>query len=352
METVRQSREYKTLPHPAVPPLLNRRIDWVGLGLWVVIGALIVAVGSVWRSRETRISWTDAPPTRQAVAAEGEHTVVAEGSQADTVYRLAYMWKPEAGQQWDIYLMRADGLDPVRLTQNAGDNTGPVWSPDGERLAFVSDREGNREIFVMNADGSDPVNLTQNPAEDWTPAWSPDGTQLAFASYRDGNWEIYVMSADGGNQQRLTRSPSADYAPAWSPAGDTLAFVSDRSGNLDIYLMAPDGSDVRVLTTDEGTDQAPAWSPDGSQLLWESYRDGNMEIMAIELESRQPRNLTQDVYADDHGGTWSPDGGQIAYFSNRDGGGISLRWICAQGPAPTSRRVSRWSSTRAISPLR
>ena len=84
--------------------------------------------------------------------------------------------------------------------------------------------------------------------------------------------------------------------------------------------MAPDGSDVRVLTTDEGTDQAPAWSPDGSQLLWESYRDGNMEIMAIELESRQPRNLTQDVYADDHGGTWSPDGGQIAYFSNRDGG--------------------------------
>lgn len=320
METVRQSREYKTLPHPSVPPLLNRRIDWVGLGLWVVIGALIIAVGSVWRARETRISWTDAPPTRQVVAAEGEEPVVAESAQADAVYRLAYMGKPEAGQQWDIYLMQGDGLDPVRLTQGAGDNTGPAWSPDGERLAFVSDRVGNREIFVMNADGSDPVNLTENPAEDWTPTWSPDNQQLAFASYRDGNWEIYVMDAGGGNQQRLTQSPSADYAPAWSPAGDTLAFVSDRSGNLDIYLMAPDGSDVRALTTDEGTDQGPAWSPDGRQLLWESYRDRNMEIMAIAIEGGQPRNLTQDVYADDHGGTWSPDGGQIAYFSNRDGG--------------------------------
>jgi len=88
--------------------------------------------------------------------------------------------------------------------------------------------------------------------------------------------------------------------------------------------MAVDGSDLRALTTDEATDQAPAWSPDGRQLLWESYRDANMEIMAMEVDKGEPRNLTQDAYANDHGGSWAPSGGMIAYFSNRvsnrDGG--------------------------------
>jgi hypothetical protein len=319
METVRRSREYKSLPRPTVPPILNRRFDWVGLSLWVVIAALVIAVGSVWRARETRITWTDAPPTATP-GSQGPAVAAPTAASEATAGEIAYMAKAESGQYWDLYVMQTDGLNPARLTQNAADNTGPSWSPDGERLAFVSDRDGNREVYVMAADGSDPVNLTKDPAEDWTPTWSPDGTQIAFASFRDGNWEIYVMDADGTEPRRITRSDSADYAPSWSPLGDTIAFVSDRSGNMDIYLMAPDGSNVRALTTDEATDQAPAWSPDGRQLLWESYRGENMEIMAMDVADGEPRNLTQDAYADDHGGTWSPSGEQIAFFSNRDGG--------------------------------
>jgi hypothetical protein len=319
IETVRRSREYKRLPRPTVPPILNRRFDWVGLSLWVVIAALVIGVGSVWRARETRITWTDAPPTA-TLESQGVAAVAPTAASEATPGEIAYMAKAESGSYWDLYVMQADGLDSVRLTQNAADNTGPSWSPDGDRLAFVSDRDGNREIYVMAADGTDPVNLTQDPAEDWTPTWSPDGTQIAFASFRDGNWEIYVMSSDGTDPQRITNSASADYAPAWSPVGDTIAFVSDRSGNLDIFLMTPDGTDLTPLTTDDATDQAPAWSPDGRQLLWESYRGENMEIMAMEVPGGEPRNLTQDAYADDHGGTWSPSGGQITFFSNRDGG--------------------------------
>ena len=320
VETVRRTREYRRLPRPTVPPILNRRIDWLGLSLWVLIAALIVAVAAVWRSRETRITWTDAPPTATLEADSSPAAAAATMPLRAPSGRLVYQAKAESGHYWDIYTMQSDGLDPIRLTQDASDNTGPACSPDGKRIAFVSDREGNREIYVMDADGANVRNLSQNAAEDWTPSWSPDGTRLAFASFRDGNWEIYVMDADGANAQRITRSSNADYAPAWSPTGDAIAFVSDRSGNLDVYLMAPDGSDLRTVTTDTSTDQAPAWAPDGRQLLWESYRDSNMEIMAIDVTGGAPRNLTQDAYADDHGGIWSPSGDGIAYFSNHNVG--------------------------------
>ena len=322
LETIRRSREYRRAPRPTTPPLLSQRIDWLGLGLWVLIAALVLAIGSVWRSREVRIVWTDQPPTAEPQMEEADTgpQIIPVPERTLPSGRIAFMGKQEEGHFWDIYTMTADGLDPVRLTDTEADDTLPAWSPDGRRLAFVSDRDGNREIYLMNTDGSDPVNLTQNPAEDWTPNWSPDGTQIAFASFRDGNWEIYIMDADGSNQHRVTRSNSANYSPAWSPDGEWIAFVSNRTGNLEIFVMRPDGTDLRQFTNDPATDQTPTWSHDGRQLLWESYRFGNMEIMVADFEGGEPRNLSQDTYADDHGPSMCPSGQRIAYFSNRDRG--------------------------------
>ena len=76
---------------------------------------------------------------------------------------------------------------------NGGNDTGPNWSPDGTRITFISDRDGNNEIYVMDADGSNQTNLTNNDVWDDFPNWSPDGTKIAFSSSRDGNIEIYVM---------------------------------------------------------------------------------------------------------------------------------------------------------------
>ncbi len=343
LETVRRSREYRRLPRPTVPPLLSRKVDWLGLGLWVIIAVLIVAVGAVWRGREVRISWTDQPPTAtpQAEETAGVPLIVLTPERTLPSGRLAYMAKQEAGHYWDIYTMTAEGLDPVRLTETQADDMLPAWSPDGRRIVFISDRDGNREVYVMNADGSDPTNLTRNAAEDWTPSWSPDGARIAFASFRDNNWEIYVMNADGSNQRRLTNSPQADYSPAWSPDGEWIAFVSDRTGSLDIFVMRPDGSDLRQFTNDPATDQSPAWSPDGRQLLWESYRHGNMEILIADLDGGgEPRNLSQDTYADDHGPSMCPSGQRIAYFTNRDGG-----WDIATLNLQTGARANLTQST-------
>ncbi len=89
----------------------------------------------------------------------------------------------------------------------------------------------------MDADGGNVRRLTHHPKLDCWPVWSPDGKRIAFTSNRDGNYEIYVMDADGSNPRNLTRHPAADHHAAWSPDGSRLAFISNRGGGYDIYLM-------------------------------------------------------------------------------------------------------------------
>ena len=117
--------------------------------------------------------------------------------------------------------MNADGSGQRRLARHATTSfSAPTWSPDGRKLAFVSDRDGfvsvyTPEIHVVNVDGSGQRNLTRNPASDSDPVWSPDGRKITFVR----NFEIYVMNADGTGQTNLTRNPAHDFAPAWSPDG-------------------------------------------------------------------------------------------------------------------------------------
>lgn len=294
----------------------GRRVDWLGVFLWILALGLVAAIIFLWRSRNPSLfQMTPFRITRQTPM-----PTVSQATVTARITHLVYQGRPDTQAKWIVYSMRSDGTAGQALSSGDSNDTNASLSPDGRKVVFVSDRDGNREIYTMNIDGTNPVNLTRNAVEDWTPTWSPDGKYIAFASFRDGNWELYYMTADGSRPTRMTQNAAAEYSPSWSPDGKQLAFVSDRDGNLEVYILTLDGAKELRYTNNQATDQSPAWSPDGKSIAWASYRDGNMEIYVAGVEGSNLRNLTQDPVSDDQGPAWSPDSQRIAFYSNRDHG--------------------------------
>ena len=155
--------------------------------------------------------------------------------------RIAFAVREDDG--WHIYAVPADGQgEPEELARGWS----PAWGPDG-RLAYTGCDKGeeNCGIHFTEQDLSHPLRITADP-HDICLAWSPDGTKLAYMSDHDGNWEVYVVALTG-QVWRLTMNEANDGLPAWSPDGRHIAFVSDRDGTWGLYLMNPDGSEQRKI---------------------------------------------------------------------------------------------------------
>jgi Tol biopolymer transport system component len=281
-----------------------------------------------------------------------------------------------------IYVMKYDGTNVTRLTNNSAADGHPAWSPDGTQLVFETNRDGNFQLYLINADGTNQVRLTNVAADDRHPIWipgcedrivfasnrdgggfriyaiDPDGKSItrltnppagvnddypawsglpasialpgpccvpgvAFDSLRDGNSEIYIMRADGSRQTRLTFNSAADQNPAPAPDGVHIAFQSNRDGPFHIYVMNVDGSGVTRLTNTSGNDIDPAWSNDGKHIAFVSDRSGAMQIYVMNTDGTGVAQVTTNPSSAPNAANtnplWSPDNKQIVFQSNRDG---------------------------------
>ena len=157
---------------------------------------------------------------------------------------------------------------PHRLISSTRRESHVRYSPDGTKIAFVSDRSGSREIWVADAEGLNPVQLTSfGGAYVGVVAWSPDGQTLVFHTRPEGQADIFTMRAAGGVPKRLTEHPSNDVLPSYSSDGRWIYFCSRRSGTYEIWKMPAKGGDATQVTRSGGVGM-PLESPDGKTLYY------------------------------------------------------------------------------------
>lgn len=200
----------------------------------------------------------------------------------------------------------------------------PALSPDGQKVAFVSDRDGNPELYLINFDYNTTATFARLTdtidCVNGRPSWLPDGSGLVYESNcQGGNYEIYrgtlnyvqdkqkeiqVGLISPANATRLTFNNSDDRWPRVSPDGSLIAFFSTRDGNSEIYTMTGDGGQQARITDNPAADQAPTWSPDGTALAFNSNRDGDFEIFVYGREAGDLRQITRNT-VDDGYAVWA-----------------------------------------------
>jgi TolB protein len=238
----------------------------------------------------------ESAPSAETTAASGA------GTEDEPVDVAALAGRIAVTSDDDVYVANADATGVHRLTDAAGPEFDPAWSPDGSRVVYRDSRRGineNDEIYVVDTDGTGATNLTDHPANDWGPDWSPDGRTIAFNSDRDGlPMSGYLMNPDGTGVRRIPTDVWVEY-PAWSPDGERIAFMSAGGGDYDIWVVDTDGTDLLQLTDFPGHDGWPAWSPDGERITFTSVRDDC-------AHSDQPDCRTADTGEDDeHHDIWA-----------------------------------------------
>jgi len=233
----------------------------------------------------------------------------------------------------DLFIMNIDGSDSKLFFENQKRSSDPIdvevdgqatlglsvqtdeidiegspeWSPDGSKIAFHKDTQGNGvfEIYIVDADGKNIQQITNLGGINWGPSWSPDGTKLVFYSFSPDSqkWFLKVVDLTDslGGSFKITQIEIGmeGTMPQWSPISDQIVFASRKNGFWGIFLTNLLASEIKQLTPDGSNSLSPIWSPDGKQIAFADDRMGLNQIFFLDLETDKIANSGQLGTPDD-----------------------------------------------------
>lgn len=327
----------------------------------------IAAENLTWRSGNDAVASVSATGLLTGLAAGTTRVYAREsvtgliGSTAVTVATapsgklIAFISERDGDKE--LFVMNEDGSNQRQLTFNDAWEDECAWTPDGTQLAYISNRNvadktrWSFDIFMMNVDGTNDRQVTFNSLAEWGPSFSPDGTKVLYfmsRSVANGRDEIYLANANWSKPKMLIGGPGLDVIPSFTPDMTQIVFASDRrdpgSQEYDLYIADADGGNQQALTSDPGKEWYFTISPDGQWLVF-SCSGGKLDIMRLDGTERRtlptPPGLCKQP-------SFSPDGTSLVFANSNSGNwdiytmkldGTNVKRLTA---GPSSSYMPKW----------